>query len=262
MIQKIEKQNVFIIPDIHGCYEELEKMLENVPEDTLIVFLGDYIDRGADSKKAAGIVMNLVQNGQAVAIKGNHEAMLLDSINGMFNWKIYMQNGGDKALFDFNKDYIKINNQTTFKNYIDAMNEHNKAHLTFFENLPFAIEMDNYLFVHAGVIPEIKNVEDIMEDEVLWIREGFYQKPHQLPHKIFFGHTPIMNIDESYKTQSIWYDQNQTKFGLDGGCVFGYKLNGVYLDVEEESLQVFQTWKEDGEVKSEKKEKINKKRNV
>lgn len=256
MIQKIKKQNVFIIPDIHGCYLELEEMLKNVPKNTLIIFLGDYIDRGDNSMISSKMVMELVKSHQAIALKGNHESMLLNSIGGLFHWHPYIKNGGNKTLLDFTENYFEFNSQTTFKDCVDVLNEHYADTLDFFSSLPVAIEMDDFLFVHAGVPDYLTNLKDLYEDDALWIREDFYLKPHQLPHKIFFGHTPIMQIDDAYKSQSIWFDTDKTKFGLDGGCVFGFKLNGVLLNVSEGSLQVFQTWKENNSIRNKKMEKI------
>lgn len=240
---QLEKQNVFIMTDIHGCYEELEHMLKIVPPKTKILFLGDFVDRGADSLKTIRIVKQLVESGRAYAIQGNHEQMLLRSLDGTMEPEHYLRNGGLKTFADFIQPVHKDFDMLTFEQYIPIINQYYQAEIDFIRALPLYIVMENYLFVHAGADPTTTQLSALRKKDVLWIREPFHEQSHQLPYKVFFGHTPVQRI-QGGTLQSIWYNEEKTKFGLDGGCVFGGWLNGVLLDVEQRSLHIYEIKKD------------------
>lgn len=247
---QLEKQNVFIMTDIHGCYEELEHMLRVVPRQTKMLFLGDFVDRGADSLKTIRIVKKLVESGRAYAIRGNHEDMLLRSLDGAMEPEHYLRNGGLKTFADFIQPVYEDFEALSFEQYVPIIEQYYQAEIDFIRALPLYISMAPYLFVHAGIDPETRHLSALRTKDLLWIREPFHEQPHQLPYKVFFGHTPVQRI-QGGTLQSIWYDDTKTKFGLDGGCVFGGWLNGVLLDVEQPSLHIYEIKKDAATVKNE-----------
>lgn len=239
---QLQKQNVFIMTDIHGCYEELEAMLQVVPAHTKILFLGDFVDRGANSLKAVRIVKQLVESGRAYAIRGNHEEMLLKSIDGEMDEAIYLRNGGEKTFQDFAAPVVENVDTLQLADYVAIMNKHYTNEIDFIRALPLYIDMHDYLFVHAGVDPQTQTLTSLRKKDILWIREAFHYTPHALPHKIFFGHTPVQRL-EGGTLNGIWYNDAKTKFDLDGGCVFGGWLNGVLLNVATNTLHIYEAKK-------------------
>lgn len=235
-MMELAKQKLFLIPDVHGCYRELQELLKFVPPDVKILFLGDVIDRGEAPLKTLHLVMNLVKSGKAFLLLGNHEQALLDMVDGKLAVDAYWRGGGRKTLLEASSE-----EKMTFDNYPKLLKNTFVQQLDFLRCLPIYMTMDNLLFVHAGVPSNITGLEQLNKNDAIWIREPFYDRPHKVPYTIFFGHTPVYDIHGGTH-QEIWYDTDKTKFGLDGGCCFNKQLNGILLDPFEQTLQIFKAW--------------------
>lgn len=251
---ELKKQNLFIIGDIHGEYKFLKEMLKNVPKNTKIIFLGDLIDRGEDSLKTVQIVKELVNKGEAIAIKGNHEEMFLNVPEGGMFKEIYYENGGKETINNFLKNKVDKINLINVKETYDNIKKIRTEEYEFIKNMPYYVIMDDYLFIHAGVSPSYNSEEDFDVDDILWIREKFYLKKNKLNKRIFFGHTPV-NYIVGYKDEikkGIWHNYNLDKFGIDGGCGKEGPLFGVYLNLDEMLIENYQVSKKEKGIKSEK----------
>jgi serine/threonine protein phosphatase 1 len=236
-ITKISKVtgSVFVFGDIHGCHSELQKLLDLVPykENDLLIFLGDYIDRGPDSKKVIDILLKLKKEmPNTMFLKGNHEDMMLDWLgyNGTYGAS-WIMNGGETTLQNYGQTNYIYNNRIRedFKEELTYQN-----HLTFFLNLTDWILLnDKYLIVHAGIHPCKPLSEQTFED-LFWIRQEYIQHDFSTDSEhnftIVSGHTPVKNIvfDES------------SKILLDTGCVYGNKLSCLSLD----NMQVYSVEKD------------------
>ena len=177
----------FVIPDLHGRYDLLEEALFAIGNygdinDTgtrKVVFLGDYIDRGPDSKK---IVMRLMQGitepWTLITLKGNHEDMMVETLTTPLNLQWWVGNGGDATLDSFGG--------TIPRSVVHWATE-----------LPLYHMDDHRVFVHAGVHPDIA-IEDHTPEDLLWMRlpyekEGFYtfvDDDYKETHHVVHGHTP------------------------------------------------------------------------
>ena len=170
-------KRLIAIGDIHGEIEKLKELLNQLApqKDDTLVFLGDYIDRGLNSKEVINCLIELSKKTNCIFLKGNHEDLLLKVLQtrneiDILNWLIA---GG----------------RTTLDNYGSLENIF-KLHNDFFNNLkPYYITKD-YLFVHAGINPN-KLLEEQDEYDLLWIRDNFIYRKHKLKQKIVFGHTPF-----------------------------------------------------------------------
>ena len=203
-----ENSRSFIIGDIHGCRNLLEEMLRIIPwnpEEDNLIFIGDYIDRGDDSKGVVDILINLMKMSPNVqCLMGNHESLFLDYISGR-DKKTFLYNGGIETLNSY-----KVNGNIKIP----------QEHISFFENLKTLIELDNYYVVHAGLMPGV-DIENQTVQDKLWIREKFIFSDYDFGKKIIFGHTPYLS---PYMTHN--------KIGLDTGAVFGNKLTCIELPGE------------------------------
>ena len=179
------------ITDIHGELRKLENLLSKIktyPSD-IFVFMGDYIDRGPDSK---GVVERIIEQGsynKCVYLIGSHEYALLHAqSDDYYQW-----------LFD------NYGGPATERSYGGFQNIF-KIHGEFFKNLKFYYLTDKYLFIHAGINPEY-SLGNQSEVDMVYIRNKFIYSPHKLPQKIIFGHTefdkPFIDTD---------------KIGIDLGC--------------------------------------------
>ncbi|MGH2648693.1 MAG: metallophosphoesterase family protein [Ginsengibacter sp.] len=198
-------ERIFAIGDIHGCNEAFQKMLFDeikIKKEDTIYCIGDYIDRGPDSKGVAETIISLRQQEfQIHTLRGNHEQMMIDSERDEMDNNLWLRNGGNTTLKSFNADsYSSIEEQ----------------YRTFYEETKYYISNDDYIFVHAGL-----NFwkEDIFEDKdaMLWTRD-FYPQQKSLGNKILIhGHTP----------QPLQYilKQKGNCINIDGGCVYTDRKN-------------------------------------
>jgi serine/threonine protein phosphatase 1 len=187
-------------------------MIESLPlaASDRLVFLGDYVDRGYDSKGVVTYLLELKNNApqEIIFLKGNHEDMLLSYLGlGGYHGDMFLFNGGEATL----KSYGVSAKKDSKEKILAAIPA---AHLEFFRTLRTYHVMDAFLCVHAGINPA-KTLDEQSEEELFWIRDAFILNSHQLPYTVLFGHTPQREVfcDLPYK------------IGLDTGLVYGNKLS-------------------------------------
>ena len=191
---------IIAVGDVHGCSLTFKKLLleeiKVLPKDK-IYCLGDYIDRGPDSKGVIDIIIELRASGYNIhTLRGNHEQLMLDSEKSEESFEHWYMNGGNKTLESFG---------------IDLYSEMPIAYKSFFQKTRHCIKSGQYIFVHAGLN---FNHEDIYEDKeaMLWIRNfDSYQKA-LCTKKLIHGHTPASLEDI--------FSQQGNCINIDGGCVF------------------------------------------
>ena len=156
---------LYVIPDIHGMYDQLNLILKRILPlrksdggKDLLVFLGDYIDRREDSHKVVDLLIDLKKkySDQIIFLRGNHEQMLLDAIKPSvtsYDYLFWMKNGGENSLLGYlRRAKQEIDNPYTIermrvRDYIPL------KHIEFFESLRHYYEFEDYIFVHAGCDP-------------------------------------------------------------------------------------------------------------
>ncbi len=216
----------FAIGDIHGCLNKLKNLMTQIDpcaEDTLI-FLGDYIDRGPDSKGVVDYLINLPKRtgAECIYLKGNHEHMMLDYFEGKNEY--WLTNGAYQTLLSYLKSPDPESSETYTEfgdaEMLAAINE--AGHMEFFKNLKLFHEDEEYIYVHAGLERD-KALEEQDPDVVLWVRNQFILRPTGRDKKVIFGHT--WNEDFS---PSIFVD----KIGIDTGACYGGPLTALSLPSE------------------------------
>ena len=195
---------VFVIGDIHGCCNTFKKLLSEklaIQKSDKIYCIGDYIDRGNDSKGVIDFIINLRIKGYEVfTLRGNHEQMMLDSIIDQERLDLWIINGGLETLKSFG---------------ISSVNQLSHTYLTFLEQTKFFIETNQYIFVHAGLNFRIENPFTDKE-AMLWIRDEYFDKSKINNRILIHGHTPMPFEYLSKQT-------NLNKINIDGGCVYKHK---------------------------------------
>lgn len=209
----------YVIGDIHGCLDELARLIDKLPLEPLdrVIFLGDYIDRGPNSKAVVSYLIDLQQNcrSELVFLKGNHEDMFLSYMGfpGKYG-DMFLYNGGGATLASYGAGP---------HNQADILLVIPPPHIKFLKDLKNYYLADRFLCVHAGVNPK-KSLELQEEDEMLWIRDEFILNRHDLPYTVLFGHTPQEEV-----LFHLPY-----KVGLDTGLVYGNRLS--CLEIVEKTL--------------------------
>ena len=166
----------FVIGDIHGCSDALAAVLREIapqPDDEL-VFLGDYVDRGPDSR---GVVDQLLDWGtrcRLIPLRGNHEIMLMGVAIGDLDPAGWFCAGGLATLESYGGSLEKIPG----------------AHLDFFARLLRYYETESDLFVHAGYVPDVP-LAKLDEASCYWNHlTDQPPPPHCSGKRAFVGHTP------------------------------------------------------------------------
>jgi serine/threonine protein phosphatase 1 len=203
--------SIFAFGDIHGCLYELEAMLDILPltSDSILVFVGDYVDRGPQSKQVIDRLLQLKNECSTITLMGNHEQMFLN----------YLRNPKDPQTAHF----IYNGGSATLASYVDTKTQQilvPQNHLQFLHTLPLFYENDHYFFVHAGVPNKPLNSINLDEDAstLLWIRDPFLNSTYDWKKTIIHGHTPVKSVD-----------RKKNRINVDTGLVYNNKLSVISL---------------------------------
>ncbi len=201
------KSRTIVVGDIHGCYDELTELLEkvNLGDDDCVVSVGDLITKGPKNREVLELFMT---DPRFSTVIGNHDLALRR------HW-----NGEDIEL--------KSAQKATHKELKDAKD----AYVSFLNRLPFTIDLDTHLVVHAGLRPNVElysqTTEDMTRIRTLgpdresdegtpWYHVYFGEKV------VLFGHWPSPEARRGKKA-----------IGLDTGCVYGYRLTAYVIEEDE-----------------------------
>lgn len=191
---------VYAIGDVHGCLDLLRAAEEKIRRDVhqtkvagLIITLGDYVDRGPDSR---GVLDHLStepgDNVRRIALCGNHDDLFLRFLDSPRAYPAWLDMGGRETLssYGISGAYISVDSRESS----DQLRKQLEAavpchHRAFLAGMPVSLRIGSYLFVHAGIRPGIP-LEAQSDKDMMWIREPFLTRGPQLPITLIHGHTP------------------------------------------------------------------------
>ncbi|WP_462332744.1 metallophosphoesterase [Schwartzia sp. (in: firmicutes)] len=181
-------RRILAVGDLHGEYRRMQNMLDSLdytPSEDLLVFLGDYIDRGPESLKCLSAVKSMAEKyDNVIALRGNHESLLLEHFEEygikdiLVNDRLWLDNGGDDTLYQLRTLYEKSHSE--FGSLIE-----------FVKGLKRIVVVGKeYLFTHAGFLkkPYLRQME-----EMLWVRRDFYAG-YAGQQTVAVGHTPVQHL--------------------------------------------------------------------
>ena len=213
---------VYAVGDIHGCLDALKSLHRQIAADlksrpvaeSVLIHLGDYIDRGADS---AGVVERLsgelrLPVTRRCDLMGNHEMMMIDALRGggRRDATMWLQNGGSETLASYGLDAA-----STPAEWRARVPERHRLWLVQRE---LTCSEGGYLFVHAGIRPGLPLDKQTSED-LIWIREPFLSDGEQHGAVVVHGHTPSQ--DPVIRSNRI---------GIDTGAALGGRLTCLVLE--------------------------------
>ncbi|MCX6249477.1 MAG: metallophosphoesterase family protein [Bacteroidetes bacterium] len=227
------KGHRFVVGDIHGCIRTFRKMVEDhlhLTRDDILFLLGDYIDRGPDSKSVLDYIIQLQEDGfRVIPLLGNHEYMLLQSIGSEEYFDLWLTNGCQATLRSFGVEAKHFRQR-------DSIFSIPGEYFSFLMGLPGYAETDGYFLVHAGISDRAENVlEDT--DSMIWSRDEIYNEEFLKGRVLIHGHTPEV-------LGSIKHRLNNPLgkiLCLDNGCVYKGKPglgNLVAFDLDDKWLFV------------------------
>lgn len=245
-------KNYWFIGDIHGEIGLLDRLLENImhfsPE--LLVFVGDYIDRGAYSKEVVDRIRNLEV--PKLCLLGNHELMMLNAMeDGGYGYspiELWYYNGGEATLHSFG-----------FTSFFSFQSEMDRDYLDFFKELKLnhIVEVGatlNLLATHAGISPSISlrdqiSLENYSQmnrymlekhiepgDSFLWVRDDFFNCPATMweGYLVVHGHTPILKLKRFISA----HGQNRFLFVDNDLCIRKDEDTGKIVSIDIDSGSV------------------------
>ncbi len=222
---------VYAVGDVHGHNPTLLALLDLIRADMaaqphdqrpLLIFLGDYVDRGPDSAGVLQTLLALEAEGvfEVHALKGNHEEALLDFLADPAFGATWSDYGGNTTLASYGVQPPV--SRTDVEAWIAARDAFARAlpsdHLALLHRLELMVELGDFAFVHAGVRPGV-SLANQTERDLLWIRQEFLQATGRFEKLIVHGHTPM---EEPQVTS--------TRMGLDTGVYATGILTAARID--------------------------------
>ena len=189
---------LYVIGDIHGRLDLLERMIELVnldikqsSGDCLVVTLGDYVDRGPNSRGVLDRLLNNPFAGRYVALKGNHEGLLEEFLRNPMIGAQWGRLGGLETLRSFDISVTRwMTNRKSSRAAAQLRAAMSRDQTEFLAALKTSLTVGRYFLCHAGVRPGIP-LEQQSETDLLWIRDDFLSVPLDFGKIVVHGHTPV-----------------------------------------------------------------------
>ncbi|MCK1550834.1 MULTISPECIES: metallophosphoesterase family protein [unclassified Bradyrhizobium] len=190
---------IYAIGDVHGRADLLQSLLtvidadlaRSAPERAIQVFLGDYVDRGPDSRAVIDILIERSKSHETVCLKGNHEVFLLEVLKDPARLEEWRRYGGLLTLVSYG---VNPTMNPSPEQQIELIEGLRRAlppeHLSFLQQLRPSFACGDFFFVHAGVKPGVA-LERQKEEDMLWIREEFLESERRFGKYVVHGHTPV-----------------------------------------------------------------------
>lgn len=198
-----EGVRLYAIGDVHGRIDLLARMHAMIEEDLAaqpaldwrMIHLGDYVDRGPDSKAVMDFLIEaLDRDPRIAALAGNHDAGFLEFLEMPSTEGIFANNGGRETGLSYGVDADWRDTESLAENYPAFRAAVPATHLAFLRSLPRFIAFGDFFFCHAGIRPGIALDRQDPED-LIWIRQEFLSSADLHPKVIVHGHTPRNTVE-------------------------------------------------------------------
>lgn len=196
---------VWAVGDIHGRLDLLKPLVEAIMADAaasdadrkVVIFLGDYIDRGPESR---GVIQYLAALPKNVGIewrflKGNHEEAMLDFLDDPSTGPTWCEYGGDATLASYGLRLPQMKHKPEAWKHLAADLDHKvtPAELEFLQGLELSLSIGDYFFAHAGARPGVP-LDQQSERDLMWIRNSFLDSEVGFEKVVVHGHTPTVEV--------------------------------------------------------------------
>lgn len=216
----------YVVGDIHGRNDLFAQLIEAIEADdkaapaaeTIIVLLGDLVDRGADSAGVINAARKWGKQRDVRYLAGNHEEMFLESFEDKEVLRHFLKHGGRETILSYDittKQYNALSVGDLFKKLPEIIPQKDRDFLNSFDE---KLEAGDYLFVHAGINPKL-SIEDQTRKDMLWIRERFLSYEGPLPKVVVHGHTIFNEVED-----------RGTRIGIDTGAFRTGVLTALVLE--------------------------------
>ncbi|WP_372706777.1 metallophosphoesterase family protein, partial [Brevundimonas sp.] len=224
------------VGDIHGRLDLLEPLVQHMIADraaapaerTVVIFLGDYIDRGPQSRDVIRYLSSLPRDLgiEWRFLKGNHEEAMLDFLKDPTTGPTWCEYGGDTTLASYGLRLPQMKHKPEAWVHVSADLDHKvtPAERAFLEELELSLSVGDYFFAHAGARPGVALSEQSTRD-LMWIRNSFLDSEVEFEKVVVHGHTPQMSVHA-----------DQRRIGIDTKAYDSGVLTAVRLEGQRRSL--------------------------
>lgn len=219
-------QRIYAVGDIHGCLAQFTALVDAIEADdaaresadTTIVLLGDLIDRGPDSAGVLAAARAIAARRKLRVLMGNHEEMLLDALESTDVLKHFLRYGGRETVLSYPVDPDAYH-QAEIAEAQDLLRRAVPAEdLAFIRSFEDQVMIGDYLFVHAGVRPDVP-LDQQRRADLRWIREPFLNHPHSFGPVVVHGHTITDRAHQAHN-----------RIGIDTGAYRTGRLTALGLE--------------------------------
>jgi serine/threonine protein phosphatase 1 len=217
-------KRTIVISDIHGCIKRFLQLINEVnykPHEDHLILLGDYVDRGPDSRQVVEEVMRLVREDGAIALQGNHDERFVEVVKGVVPTALekFLTHGGRQTLESY------AGADASLEDFRHVVSNRYADHLAFLDDLPYYYEDDRFIYVHAGIHPMYADKwKEQPKRDFLYMKEPFLSQRTAAGKTVIFGHT---RTSELHGKPDVWFGEG--KIGIDGGCAYGQQLNALVI---------------------------------
>ena len=197
---------LYVVGDIHGCVDPLLKTFSSIDRDRADtrppyqaeIYLGDYVDRGPDSRQVIELLRQRAETHRVIFLKGNHDAMMQEFATGRRSLADWLPYGATDTLRSYGAtpDAIAANSD-------ELPHLFPRDHLAFLSRCEYSFEVDDYFFVHAGVRPG-QPLHTQTPEDLMWVRDEFLDHRGSFGAIVVHGHTPVPKPE--FKSNRIGID--------------------------------------------------------
>lgn len=242
-------RSVYIVSDVHGCYDTLMSLIEKLPKDSELIFCGDLVDRGPNSRKT----INFVRDNNHKCVLGNHEDMMIDAYEASveYNAPIFMSNwydNGGKETFSEYEDVNSMKEDIEWMKGLDAFILFGDVKDKMGRSLlvTHAPSLDYFEEYRMQATRELKNT--YLEELIIWNRN--VPKKDQAEMFNVFGHNPVDWFSTKYKPEDLEKYLTKDKIIVDvlkgyaaidtGACYYKSSTRAILTALEFPSMKVYQ----------------------
>ena len=219
-------QRVYAVGDIHGRLDLFEALVAAIeaddaaraPAETLIVLLGDLVDRGDDSRGVIEFARDLQRRRPVRILAGNHEEMFLRSLSDIETFRHFIRHGGRETLLSYGINHGQFQAASMEEAQQLASEAVPADHLAFLEIFEDMIQLGDYLFVHAGIDPRLP-IDQQRSRDLRWIREPFLSHEGSHGVVVVHGHTICDEPEDC-----------GNRIGIDTGAFMSGRLTALILE--------------------------------
>lgn len=227
-----EGVRVYAVGDVHGCLDELNRLLDSIDKDLAgnqveshLVFLGDLVDRGPHS---AGVIDRVLERGLPTnrwdCVMGNHEEVMLACFAGRSElYDSWLRYGGVQTLESYGISAAEIY-APAFELPAAMRKAIPPGHMGFLQSLTDYVRLGDYLFVHAGIRPNVP-LERQSSRDLRWIRNGFLEVQTDHAMMVVHGHTIVPEVDF-----------RPNRIAVDTGCYVTGNLSALVLELDQKRV--------------------------